>query len=187
MPNPWDVPPLPTRGDDEAEWTFAGIGRVTSQWEVIEFEFSRLYSIFVGKPDEEMRGYGQGRIFRDRSEILTKAAEEYFTGQPNQELEGQLHSLMSRAQGFSDRRNEVAHGIVFQLQRLTFFRQSVDADVRGKFQYGLVPPYHTLRKHGPDGLPLYAYASTHLLEFEEAMAWLEIDLANYRRQIVPDS
>ena len=187
MSNLWDVPPLPTRGDDDDDWTYAGIGRVTSQWEAIEFELSRLYSIFVGKPDEEMQGYGQGRIFIDRAKILEETAQKYFVMQPNQDLEGQLCSLMQRVRGFSDRRNEVAHGIVFQLQHLAFFRKNMDTSVRGKIQFGLIPPYHTLRKHGPDGFPLYAYTSTHLLKLEEVMRWLELDLASYRRQLFPDS
>lgn len=176
MLNPWDVPPLPTMGDDDPDWTYAGVGRVTSQWEAIEIQFSRLYSIFVGKPDEEMRAYGKGRIFRERSEILAQAAKTYFISNPDQELEGQLYSLTQRAEGFSDRRNEIAHGIVFQLQRLTFFRESMDVSVRGKFQYGLIPPYHTLRKHAADGSPLYAYTSVHLLKLEEDMSWLVADL-----------
>ncbi len=151
MSNLWDVPPLPTIGDDDEEATYAGVGRVTSQWEAIEFQFSRLYSIFVGKPDEEMRAYGAGRIFRERSKILAEAARDYFIRNPDQELEGQLHALTIRAEGFSDRRNEIAHGIVFQLQRLSFFREQMDPSVRGKFQWGLIPPYHTSQKHAADG------------------------------------
>ena len=63
----------------------------------------------------------------------------------------------------------------------------MDDDVRGRIQYGLIPPYHTLKKHGEDGIPLYAYTSTQLLKFEESMSWVEIELANFRRQILPES
>ena len=79
-----------------------------------------------------MQGYGQGRIFRDRFNILIKSAKRYFIKSPNQELEGELCFLLQRVLGFSDRRNEVAHGIIFQLQRMKFFKNTMDDDEIGR-------------------------------------------------------
>ena len=47
MANPWDAPPLPNHGDDDMECTFAGVGRVLSQWESVEIELSVLFALFT--------------------------------------------------------------------------------------------------------------------------------------------
>jgi len=51
MSNPWDPPPTPSYADDDSDKTFCGVGYVMSAWETIEFELSRLHSVFEGDPD----------------------------------------------------------------------------------------------------------------------------------------
>ena len=74
MTNPWDAPPLPSRGDSDKNETYAGVGRVISAWENIEFALARLYSVYIGAPDDihGLRAYGTGRIFRDRLAVESK-------------------------------------------------------------------------------------------------------------------
>ena len=67
MANPWDTPPLPTYGDDNEDETFTAVGRVMTQWESIEFELARLYSTFVGKPDDYA-----ARVAADEAKSLTR-------------------------------------------------------------------------------------------------------------------
>src|SRR4029078_13418082 len=68
MSNPWDIPPFPKRGDFDSNLTYAGVGRVISHWEMLEYKLARLYSAFVGKPDTyyATQEYGIPNIFRLR-------------------------------------------------------------------------------------------------------------------------
>ena len=73
MPNPWDIPPFPIRGDDHQGTTSAGMGRVLTQWEVIEGELAQIYGWLVMQPDEmeALHEYGEPPIFRER---ITRAS-----------------------------------------------------------------------------------------------------------------
>ena len=65
MAKPWDIPLLPKNGDAIQDKTYAHVGFVMTRWESLEFELSRLHSLFLGALDETeaMRAYGKGRIF----------------------------------------------------------------------------------------------------------------------------
>src|SRR5260370_25399637 len=117
MRHPWDVPPLPTKGDDDIEDTYAGVGRVLSQWETAELELSRIYGLLLNRPDdiEAIRLYGDPKIFEERAKGLAAAAEQYFRWNPHQEAEAELSELMLLARQFSARRNELAHSIVMRM------------------------------------------------------------------------
>ena len=95
MPKPWDVPPLPKNGDAIQDKTYAHVGFVMTRWESLEFELSRLHSLFLGALDENraMRAYGNGRIFPQRLEVLTDAADKHFRSCPCQRREGRLQEL----------------------------------------------------------------------------------------------
>ena len=166
-------------------WYYSAIGKVTSQWERVEFELSRLYSIFVGKPNDAMQEYGKGRIFRERACAFVESAEAYFINHPNQELEGRLHCLMCLAQGYADRRNEVAHGIVFDIQGITFFAERMEPEARSKPQFAIIPPYQTLRKHDEDGAPKYAYTSEEMLNLRAKLFNLEEKISEFRKVLLP--
>jgi hypothetical protein len=184
MNNPWDPFPLPTRGDDNARLTFEGVGRVTSHWEALEFELSRLYSIFAGDPDgEAMQTYGTGKIFRDRLVALRQLAEKHFIATPTQDLEGIFDGLANAAEGFGSRRNEVAHGIVCPVQNISFFMGHFGQHVGGKPQYLLIPPYYTVRNH-QDGLPLYSYSSIELSALTQHLLILLERVRAYRRDLL---
>ena len=53
MPDPWDRPVFPTKGDEDENVTCAGVGRVLTQWENIEIELSHMFAICVGKYHQE--------------------------------------------------------------------------------------------------------------------------------------
>jgi hypothetical protein len=120
--NPWDTPPLPRNGDATQDKTYAYVGFFMSRWESLEYELSRLHSMFLDAFDETeaMRAYGKGQIFPQRLDILREAAERHFQSDPNQKREGQLEGLLTEARQYANRRNDIAHGIVFVLVRLRF-------------------------------------------------------------------
>ena len=164
LPNPWNPQPFPTHGDEDPEPTFQGVGKVMTAWECLEFELSRLYSVFARDADgPAMRAYGEGKIFRDRVDALRRIAEKkYFVAKPNQTREGCFTFIAKSVEGFSDRRNEVAHGIVFPIHTLTVFRSKFSPSEQGRLHFALIPPYYSGRKHDDIGAPTFMYTSVEL-------------------------
>lgn len=186
MRNPWDIPPFPKRGDVDENVTYTEVGRAISNWEGLEFNLSRVHSALVGDPDgDAMRQYGTGRIFRDRLKILIDSANEHFVRCPDQEGEGGFDRLVAHLVGFSDRRNDVAHGIVFPVQRLNLINQHFDKDLRDQKQWALIPPYHTIRHHSSDGVPLYVYTSVELRELSDGLIYLNYVVDLFRNTLLP--
>ena len=95
MTNPWDQPPIPQHGDANDGVLFEWVGRFISQWEHVEYNLSRLYTVFAGNPDdgETLREYGRGRIFKERIRELREAANRYFISHPAQELEAEFDAI----------------------------------------------------------------------------------------------
>jgi hypothetical protein len=53
-------------------------------WETIEFELSRLYSVFASDPDgDAMRDYGKPYNARFRLEGIAEIADKFFVRQPS--------------------------------------------------------------------------------------------------------
>lgn len=188
MTDPWDPFPLPTRGDDDERLTFEGIGRALTQWEAVEFQCARLYSIFVGDFDgPTIQQYSEGHgFFQQRLTGLKAKAKNYFVQHPNQESEGNFYCLTSATERFADRRNEVAHGIVFPIHNLEFFKTKFSSDVGDEAQYALIPPYYLVKKHGTDGFPVYAYTSAELLALESRLHTLSDKIGDFRRALIDE-
>lgn len=180
MTNAWDRPPAPRKGDTIDTATYVGVGRVVSRWESVEFDLSRLYSLFVGDSDgPAMQTYGEPSIFRDRLARLDEGADRYFAARPSQEHEGTLAALRSNAEGFSARRNEIAHGIVFNLRGLSYFDNMFGPGESE--QYAVIPPLYALRFHCRDsGEPTYVYTSFELSTIERGLVSLMFSVRDFR-------
>lgn len=78
---------------------------------------SRLFSACMGRPDGRVSPfYGErGRIFKERLDLLKLAVDHQFMVAPNQEQEGRFDRLVETTTWFADRRNEVAHSVVYDL------------------------------------------------------------------------
>jgi hypothetical protein len=185
MPNPWDPFPFPAMGDEDLDVTYAGVGACLSQWEAIEFSFARVQSVFLNDPDgESLRAYGTGTIFQTRIDSLSEHAAAFFIGRPSQELEGEFSKLVDRTLKFSNRRNEVAHGIVMDVRNVTFFQNKMPlmrTDVR---QCVLVPPWHKLRWHKSGGLPDFAYNGMQLQLLATRFYDLEGEIDTFRKALL---
>lgn len=183
MSNPWDIPPLPTAGDLNPDHTYAGVGRIMSAWETIEYELCMIHSGFCGDPaGEAMRLYGAKRNFPGRLRDLSKASEAYIVRNPSQDREGEFDRLLEEVLRYYDRRNEVAHGTVIAITRLSYYRDHL-TDPSPPTQYAVIPPYHMARSHGVDGLPLYAYTSVSLETLLAKLMALWDKLKAYRKSL----
>lgn len=187
MSNPWDPPRLPRRGDSDRSRTYTGVGMVTSAWESIEFTLSRLYSIFINHNDElaALREYGDGAIFRSRLGTLTNAAEAFFVTHSDQKIEAEFDEIVSHAIGFSERRNDVAHGMVFEINTIPYYQEFLDPKFHDQTQWAVIPPFHTLNRHEARGIPAHAYTSQTLNGLVGKLLRLGYWIKQYRNRFVP--
>jgi hypothetical protein len=167
MSDPWDIPPFPPHGDDDADDTYKMVGRCLTEWEETEYLLSQLYSQFRGNPAHvpTMRQYGQPTIFAERTKILRTTFKAFITKHPNQNVEGDFDDLMQRITRFADRRNEIAHGVVRPLQWVLPRLSEYEAIRNDPLQYALIPPLYTNKKLDALNRPTYIYTANELTQF----------------------
>jgi hypothetical protein len=164
-PFPWEDFTRPVRGDANVHRLYEHLGRAIAAWEHVEYQLSRLYSFFGGAldSDELIRAYGKGRIFSDRLSSLRKAANEWFTKSAHQGLEGDFDKICLYVEGFSTRRNEIAHAVVFPTDFLSFFLDSRNGQTPKVRRWAVIPPYYLGRKHQETtNVPSFVYSTPQL-------------------------
>jgi hypothetical protein len=173
MSNPWDRPSLPRILDADREKTYAGVGRVMSEWEGIEVTLSHLYCQFKGKPisAETMHEYGFGRNVNERIAILESAAHKFFC---DQKKEAQFDRLLEEIKGYSFRRNDIAHGVVRPLNYL--------AD---SYTWWLLPAHYKPNKTRGAMSPEYAYTRPLMDDIADKMIGLNHRISALDRDLFP--
>ena len=168
MSNPWDRPPLALTGDQDDEKTYAGVGRIITEWEDVEGALSHLCSLFVGEylQIDAIRRYGNGGVSSVRITKLADVARIYFQKRANQNIEADFEELIERLLKYSQRRHDVAHGVV---------RALYDANDNFLY-YGVVPAYYNAKHFGQDNIPTYLYARKEMDQIRMAMnrAYFEV-------------
>ena len=154
------------------------MGRVLTEWELVEFVLGTIYSIFRGDLTLKLvQEYGAlGEVFSRRYPRLKAESDSYFARYPNQSIERQFYKLLERAIGYSGRRNDVAHGFVFAVQQTSYFKIRLGQFPPHTKQWLLVPPAYALGKHIGTARPLYAYSSTELNALAKNLNELSSDL-----------
>jgi hypothetical protein len=112
--NPWDVPPLPSIGDESPDLTYVGVGHALSSWEYFEGALGILYGTLVGGIEETsptLRAYGVVSGFSTRRDMINEASTAYFFSKPSP-VQAEISSLLNESKEFATRRNEIAHGII---------------------------------------------------------------------------
>lgn len=94
-------------------------------------------------------------------EAMAAASARHFIAHPNQAAEGDFDVLMREAVAASARRNDIAHGIVMQVNDIGHFRNQIPVNLLRREHHALIPPLYLLRKH-VDGLPTFAYRSADM-------------------------
>jgi hypothetical protein len=168
VPDPWDAPPFPKRGNHSRRVLYESIGRALSTWEELESTLARLYAAFCGKDQydtEANHAYGTELNFRNRLTELQRSACRYFIKRPHQDLEGDLAWVVRYATGYSRRRNDVAHGVVRLLHMVLDPRQGFLSAEPG---WCLVPPHFREDKFSSPTLPDYILTSREINRFANA-------------------
>jgi hypothetical protein len=169
MADPWDIPPLPKRGDLSAQITWAAVGKALTEWEELELYLARVYAVFIGlTPFNAIQEatYKDAAIFRERANVIERAAESYFAKHPCQDIEGDFEALMREARNLAQRRNDIAHGVV-KLVWMSEFADIVDTDDLRQ-EYLLAPAAYRAKQFDWVRTPTYLYSSIEILRFAEA-------------------
>jgi hypothetical protein len=186
MANPWDRPSIPIsfNGDADVDILFACVGRVITYWESIEFELGLLHTYLGGIPEDQslMREYGEGRIFRERAQALAKKAEEYAIRHCCQHREGDFDRIMDLCLKFADRRNDIAHGILFRVDQIMFFRMRISPKHRNREHFAIIPPLYAHRWHST-GFPDFAYTSDEISLLVVHLEGLLETIRKYRKTL----
>ena len=175
MGNPWDVPPVPERGDDKPETIYTAVGHALSTWELVEEELASLFALLVGSaprnPETQgaMRAYGSIVSSKSRVDMLNAAAKGFFHGWANPEImktfDDEFRELMTLAGGWAGRRNDVAHGRVGR----RFKRDDCT----------LLPGLYNSKKFTLSGTPSYEYSSKEIIVFEVSFDLLSTLFRDY--------
>lgn len=172
MPNPWDVPAWPESAPDSREAIFMAVGKCLSQWEQVEDRIAALFAVLTGSASyfdfdisPAVRAYGAVIGFQARTKMVQAAGKAFFHCYPETELETRFKILMDRSNGWSGRRNDVAHGSVGHLLQ-----------PRG---WILGPGEFNSRKvHLTEGMS-YAYTASTIDTFTVAFEVLDDDASTY--------
>ena len=113
-PKPWALLGYRSCGDGSVEPIYAAVGKALSQWEELENRLASLFAFFVGDvPGDDapaVRAYGTVISFRSRCGMVNAAARAYFHKHPDEGLEAKWTDLRKQLEGYSERRNDIAHG-----------------------------------------------------------------------------
>lgn len=163
--------------------TYAGIGRVTSEWEGVEVQLSVLYSLFARRFEEleALREYGNGAVFAHRVEKLGRAKDIFFQKMPDQGLEAEYDALVERVRRFADRRHDVAHGIVRPIQWI--YPPDTSSTKPVPFSFCVIPPNYKKKHFDPANMPLYVYTRPQLDILQGAIFGLIHEIIQYQLKL----
>jgi hypothetical protein len=113
-PKPWDrrsglSPPSP-----DAETLFLAVGRALTAWETFEAHLELLFERLLRVRERVIlvRAYGTIVSFKTRLEMIQAAMVAHLTVRPDDQLAVSYKAFHDAADGFSGRRNDIAHGHV---------------------------------------------------------------------------
>ena len=173
MNEPWDLPPLARRGCSERT-LYHAIGRSLMAWEEIEGTFAHIYSVFeCGNAFSlnENKAYGKPSNYSQRVLLLQNAAESFFKKHPSQELEGEFAEIIRLANGFSFRRNDIAHGRArFSHWVLNPSSMETLLNLAPNVHWCVIPAHFKGNKFTEDNQPAYIFTAREIDAFMK-MFW----------------
>ena len=131
----------------------------------------------MAKRSENME---KAEYLKERLRELRESANRYFIIHPEQNLEAEFDAVCIAAEGFSGRRNEVAHGVSFPTRLLPFFRDKTAPSDR----WAITPPYFALRNFDPVGYAKYGYTSRELNQLVLRMGAFLMRVGTFREAML---
>lgn len=176
MPSIWDRPYTPDfRGGDETKQEiYVAVGTALTAWEELEGEVANLFAHLTGSADQfhlgpAIRAFGAVSGAKMRAQMLDLASTAFFQNltlfdEKNEAVMtalGAVAEAIKSYRGWSDRRNDVAHGAV---------READDPDPESETQSGpvtylLYPSESNTRKWPTLGEPAYNFNAREIFKF----------------------
>ncbi|MGN6311719.1 MAG: hypothetical protein ACTHNN_19435 [Xanthobacteraceae bacterium] len=178
MGNPWDIPYAKKFkfGNSDGEVIFLAVGKALSKWEGLIADLTSVFAVLTA-PDEPwnynpaVRAFGTVQGATAKSEMVQQAAEALFHNFERQlyvdcgEIRDELKGLLKEYNGWSGRRNDIAHGYVTE-HRLPNYADDGDGELITTFL--LLPSHSASRKWPMDWEPAYQYLAEEIEKFGEA-------------------
>jgi hypothetical protein len=168
--DPWHPPPFPKRGNRSSRALYEAIGRALCTWEELETMLAHLYAALCGRSQFDAKAnhaYGEELNFRNRLTELERAGCRYFVKRPDQTQEGELAWVIRYVRGYSQRRNDVAHGVVRLLHMVLDPRQGL---LTAPTEWCLVPPDFREAKFVSPDTPAHILTSREINHFATAFS-----------------
>ena len=150
MGNPWDVRSQPSKGDSSFEPIFLQVGRALSAWETAESALAELFDVLVAAQPSNRAAFASFAAVKSssaRGELLAAAfARAMDQSDPAYDDTAAIIDQFGR---YSARRNELAHGRVYNLGE-------------HGFQLG---PNNIMPHKWKDGVAKYQYASEDVAHY----------------------
>lgn len=181
MPEPWDRPPFPKQGNRSVVALYASIWRALNFWEQLETTLAHLFAALC---EEELfdemanQAYGEPTNFRGRIAGLKAAGCRDLQKRPNQTLEGDLAWVIRHAVGYSERRNDVAHGLA-RLIRMDDINAILGTDMR----WCVVPPHFREDKFVAPNTPVYILTSREINNLAHAITAIDVRAWDLARNV----
>ena len=166
---PWDRPAWPKRGNCSVNVLYESIGRALNFWEFLEVTLAHLYaglceqSLFDNAANQ---AYGRSLNFSTRLAKMRAAGERYFQKRPHQSLEGEFSWALRYAEGYSHRRNDIAHGLVRLIDMVFDPRAGLLSGEPSR--WCLVPPDFREDKFIAPNMPAYVLTSREINQLRDA-------------------
>lgn len=193
MSNSWDRPPdsaIPLRSiDKDPKPIFAALGRAVSNWEGVQAAVTEVYLSILDQQNDELDQkaldeFGQILRVPNRAKELRNRTDEFF--RQGTELEegfeatfrSALSSLLKAYEGWTQRRNDLAHGYVTEWDAPDYS----DGNQPIVTFYGLLPSHARTRKwfmYEPE----YNYIAREIEAFADAFSQLDNELADLARKM----
>lgn len=164
----WDPPKFPERGDSDHSVLLESVGRALTSWEDLESFLAHLYAGLSEKSLYDQTAiyeYGALPNVPSRVEALRLAGNAYFIKYPHQTLEAELCWVANNFLGWSQRRNDVAHGVVRLIDMAKDRRKTFLSSAN---EWALVPPHFKEKKHFEPNIPARILTSIEINRFAHA-------------------
>tara|TARA_R110000850_G_scaffold25297_1_gene73139 strand:- start:953 stop:1474 length:522 start_codon:yes stop_codon:yes gene_type:complete len=120
MNNPWDVKPRSPAGNPNIDEIYVAVGRALTCWENLEAGLGELFDAAVGGDGRAgFAAFAAVSSSSARTELLSAALPRALS--EHGVLLGRASALVEQVGKFGARRNEIAHGRVFDLMEHGFY------------------------------------------------------------------
>ncbi|MFN3627505.1 MAG: hypothetical protein ACK4S3_06460 [Parvibaculum sp.] len=189
MSNPYDRPPLASKGDDDVNDIYRSVGKALSTWEALETAQASLYGFLIQNSYGVAAAvYGLANNAQAKRDMITTALEWVLS--ENKDLTREITTAVNMTVKLSARRADIAHGRALSLtadgrEAGCFLIPGIHATKHVKTMDLLNRPKGTVKtlKVFVETMFSYAYTSDQILAFADHFAAHEHHISLLREKL----